>query len=99
VVLDASWNEDRCRELARSAASRTHADLVELRCEVGPEVAAERIRARVAAGGDASDATPAVATAMATRADPWPSAVTIPTGGPPSVSVAEALDALHGPAG
>ena len=99
VVLDASWNEDRWRELARSAASRTYADLVELRCEVEPEVAAERIRARVAAGRDASDATPAVATAMATRADPWPSAVTIPTGGPPSVSVAEALDALRGPAG
>jgi hypothetical protein len=94
VVLDASWNEERWRELARALATRTHADLVELRCEVAADVAAERMRSRAAAGADPSDATPAIAAAMAATADSWPTATTIPTGGPASVSLAEALDAV-----
>ncbi|HEX6419475.1 MAG TPA: AAA family ATPase [Acidimicrobiales bacterium] len=94
VVLDASWNEERWRERARAAAVRVHADLVELRCAAPAEVAAARIRARTAAGDDVSDASPAVAAAMAVRADPWPAAVTISTEGAPSVTVATALDAV-----
>ena len=99
VVLDASWGEERWRELARSVATRTHAELFELRCTVGPDVAARRIRARAAAGADPSDATPAIATAMAATADPWPGAVTIDTGGRVDATVAAALAALGVAAG
>lgn len=95
VVLDASWSDEGQRRLARDVADRTHADAVELRCQVDQDVAVERIRARAAAGGDASDATPAVAAAMAATADPWPTAVTIPTDRPPGVSAAEALDLIE----
>jgi aminoglycoside phosphotransferase family enzyme/predicted kinase len=94
VVLDASWGDEQRRQHARALAADAHADLVELRCEVAPDVATHRIRARAAAGADPSDATPAIAAAMAATADPWPGAVTVPTGGPESVSLAEALAAV-----
>ncbi|HEX6567917.1 MAG TPA: AAA family ATPase [Acidimicrobiales bacterium] len=95
VVLDASWGEDRWRQPARAVAARTHADVVELRCEVAAGVAAERIRSRAAAGTDPSDADAEIAARMAAAADPWPEAITVATGGPASVSVAEALDAVR----
>nr|MBO2501665.1 gluconate kinase [Thermoanaerobacterales bacterium] len=94
VVLDASWSDRAQRDLARAVAHRTHAEVVELRCEVDPAVAAERIRARAERGGDPSDATPEIAAAMAARADPWPEAVPISTAEDVSVTVARALDAL-----
>jgi hypothetical protein len=98
VVLDASWGDEVRRAQARALAARACADLVELRCEVAAEVAAERMRARAAAGGGPSDATPAIAAAMAAVADPWPEAMTIGTDGPPSVSLAKGLDAVASPA-
>src|SRR5690606_1036178 len=94
VVLDASWSDRAQRDLARAVAHRTHAEVVELRCEVDPAVAAERIRARAERGGDPSDATPEIAAAMAARADPWPEATTISTAEDVSVTVARALDVL-----
>jgi hypothetical protein len=94
VVLDASWGDEQRRQHARALAAGAHADLIELRCEVAPDVAADRIGTRAAAGADPSDATPAIAAAMAATADPWPGAVTVPTGGPESVSLAEALAAV-----
>ncbi|HZQ26761.1 MAG TPA: AAA family ATPase, partial [Acidimicrobiales bacterium] len=81
VVLDATWGSAAMRELAAAAAARTSSDLVELRCVVDPAVAARRIATRREAFG--SEATPAVATALATRADPWPSAVDVDTEGDP----------------
>lgn len=93
VVADASWADEGWRRRAREVAERARADVVELRCEVAAEVAAERIRARAAAGTDASDATPAVAAAMAATADPWPAATTIPTGGDPGEAARLALRA------
>ena len=98
VILDASWSEERWRDLARAAGGRTHAEVVELRCELSADVAAERIRARAAAGSDPSDATPAIAAAMAATADPWPGATAIRTDGEPATSAAEALDAVTTPA-
>jgi uncharacterized protein len=74
VVLDASWWDPHQRELARVLARSVHADLVELRCELPEALAIERLRARVAAGDDASDATPAIAALMAARAKLWPEA-------------------------
>jgi len=93
VVLDASWSADRHRRAARALAEDTAADLVELRCVAPAGVAAERIRARLAAGSDPSDATPAVAAAMAARFDPWPEATDLDTAGAVDSSVAPAVAA------
>ncbi len=81
VVLDASWNASEHRRAARDLARAVRCGLVELRCEVEAEVAAERMRARALAGGDPSDATVDVARAMAAEADPWPEASVVPTSG------------------
>jgi aminoglycoside phosphotransferase family enzyme/predicted kinase len=79
VVLDASWTDDRWRLLAAHAAETTASELVELRCDAPPEVTAERLALRAAAGLDPSDAGPDVAARMATDADPWPSAYVVDT--------------------
>lgn len=92
VVLDASWTDETWRRLARTMAGRVHADLVELRCEAPTAVAAGRLRVRQAAGGDASDATPEIATALADTADPWPTASTVDTSGTPAESLAQAIE-------
>jgi hypothetical protein len=63
-------------------------------CEAPFEVAAERIRQRASAGTDPSDATPAIAEAMADDARPWPSAITIDTGTTPDEALETALAAL-----
>jgi hypothetical protein len=54
-------------------------------------MAAARIRQRVAAGGDASDATPAIAAALAAAADPWPEASAVDTTGAPRSTLRDAL--------
>ena len=77
VVLDASWSDPDQRQLARVLAASLHADVVEIRCELPEEIAIERLRARMSAGGDASDATPAIAALMAARTALWPEAHTI----------------------
>ena len=65
------------RHLARVLATSLHADVLELRCELPEEVAIERLRSRMSAGDDASDATPAIAALMAARAALWPEARTV----------------------
>ena len=77
VVLDASWSDATRRQRARRCAGASHAEVVELRCEASAAVAADRIRRR--SGTDASDATVAVAEAMARRFAPWDEAHTIDT--------------------
>ena len=95
VVLDASFG-DRCwRDEAGAVAARGHADLVELRCSVPPELAAERIRQRMAVGGGPSDATPDVAAALAALADPWPQAEAIDMSAGPGEGVVSALAAVR----
>lgn len=94
VVLDAAWTAGRWRQAARHVASEGLADLVELRCTAPAAVAAERILARVAEGRGPSDATPAVAAALAEVDDPWPEAHPIDTDGPPVASLAAARRAL-----
>lgn len=78
VVLDASWTSARHRRAAEELGRRTHSDLVRLRCRTSAETASHRLLTR---GPTTSDATPAVATAMATSADPWPEALVVPTSG------------------
>ena len=96
VVLDASWSAGAHRKAAREVADATTSDLVELCCVAPPEVAERRIGDRLAAGGDPSDATPAVLAAMVERFEPWPAASIVETAGPLDSSVGQAL-AVAGP--
>ena len=82
VVLDASWSGESFRARARGVAAATSSDLVELRCEAPPQVAAERMRHRAATGSDPSDADEVVARAMRARFAPWPSALVLDTDRP-----------------
>ncbi len=91
VILDASWSDARWRDRARSIASADSADLIELRCTAPASLANERLMARAAAGGDASDATPEVAAAMAAIEDPWPTATGIDTTRALPTTLADAL--------
>ena len=91
VILDASWGDGAWRDQARLIANGAHADLIELRCTVPAPLAADRLMARAAAGGDPSDATPALAAAMALAAHPWPSAISISTAQEPAEALADAL--------
>lgn len=95
VVIDASWTDQRWRERAAEVAAGTSSELVELRCSLPAGEAARRIAARTAAGDDPSDATPEIAVAMASAADPWPLATTIETSGSPDASLSAALAAIQ----
>jgi hypothetical protein len=88
VVVDASWTDRRYRDQAVELAAHTHAELVRLRCDAPASVTTDRILHR---GAGPSDATIAVANAMATAADPWPAATTIPTTGTVEESLAQAV--------
>jgi uncharacterized protein len=98
VVLDASWVGERRRAEARALAAEGCADTIEIRCAVPPELAARRIRRRMARGGDPSDATPDIAAKLAAAEDPWPGAVALDTSTGPADALAKALAAI-GPAG
>ncbi|MGQ4615975.1 AAA family ATPase [Nocardia sp. R7R-8] len=92
VVLDASWTDADQRARAATVAEETRSDLVPLWCACPRDVAAERIETRPA--GD-SDATPAIADALAAAAAPWPEAVAIDTTRPIEESIVAALHAWH----
>jgi aminoglycoside phosphotransferase family enzyme/predicted kinase len=96
VVLDASWTAERWRTEAHDIAVRTASDLVELHCSAPPDVAARRIRRRLAVGSDPSDATPEIAAKLALTGDPWPTATIIDTSSGPAEALVKAL-ALLGP--
>jgi len=91
VVLDASWTHEEHRVRAAETAIATSADLVQLRCTAPAELTEHRLRQRAASRRDHdSEATPAVAVAMAHDADPWPAATGIDTSGPLDTSIAAA---------
>ena len=79
VVIDASWTTGESRARARTAADFAHAEIVEFRCVLDPDVAAARIERRLADGNDLSDATPEIARRLAAGAAPWPEAVDLDT--------------------
>jgi aminoglycoside phosphotransferase family enzyme/predicted kinase len=88
VVLDATWLDPDQRTDAHALATQTHARIHEIRCALPPEVAAARMSARSALGGDASDATPEVHAALAQRyEEPWPGAWPIDTSPRPTEAV------------
>jgi uncharacterized protein len=96
VVLDASWTGAAHRERAAELGRRTSSTLVQLRCHADAGTADQRILARV---GGPSDATAAIAGAMAREADPWPAATTVPTSGSISEALAGAAAAWVGAGG
>ncbi len=93
VVLDASWTDGGRRDDAREVARRCGAELVELRCTCPPEVAAERIARRRAAGPTDSDADAEVARRMAADAAPWPEATAVDTSDGVDRALAAAIEA------
>lgn len=86
VVLDASWTRADWRGRAAEVARRTASELVELRCTCPTAVAEQRLLDRLP--GDTSDATVAVASALAARFEPWPTSITLDTTGP-AVDIAD----------
>jgi aminoglycoside phosphotransferase family enzyme/predicted kinase len=92
VVLDASWTNGRHRAAAATLAARSSSDLVALQCRTSAEVAAQRIHAR---GATASDATSAIAVAMAAVADPWPEATVVDTTAALDRCAADAVNAWY----
>jgi predicted kinase len=99
VVLDASWTDARWRRAVAELARETTSDFVELQCTAPADLAATRMARRARTGADASDATPEVASAMASVADAWPSAVQIDTSGTPEQSLERALAVVGSPTG
>ncbi len=91
VVLDASWSAASHRLAARRLGLEVHAPVVELDCRLDAATAARRIEARAARGDDASDATPELARALASRADAWPEAAPVPTAGSPAETLDRAM--------
>ncbi|WP_167475208.1 AAA family ATPase [Nocardia arthritidis] len=88
VILDASWIDPDERRRAAELAAATHAELRQIRCVCPATVANHRLRDRAA--GD-SDATPAIAAAMADKAADWPGATPIDTGRPLPDTLTDAL--------
>ncbi|QWZ09654.1 AAA family ATPase [Nocardioides panacis] len=98
VVLDATWTHEDDRRAARLAAERSRADLVEIRCATGPDLARERVETRPAGRDARSDADADVATRLRSAADRWPDACLVDTSGPLAGSVEDAVAAVR-PAG
>jgi predicted kinase len=92
VVLDASWTSRQHRVVAAALATRSASDLLALECRAPAEVAAQRIHTR---GATASDATTAIAAAMAAAADPWPKATVLETTATLDRCIADAVAAWN----
>ncbi len=99
VVLDVSWSDARWRRRAASAAASTSSDLLALCCTLSEPEADVRLLQRATTGGGASDATPAVARAMAGHWDPWPEALPLTTTDPPEAVVRAATAMVQRPEG
>lgn len=95
VVLDATWGSEDHRRLARRVAENAHADLLAVQCQLDPQVAAERVRRRGIEGRDPSEATPAVANALAARFEPWAEAVALDTTDAPEAVAARAIEVIR----
>ncbi|HEX4982794.1 MAG TPA: hypothetical protein VFV63_13905, partial [Ilumatobacteraceae bacterium] len=91
----ASFSKARWRAAATALAAERLADLIELRCVLPAEIAAARLAQRVTGGDDASDATPAVAAAMADDFDAWPSAMVVDTIPPSQAILPGVLDRIR----
>jgi uncharacterized protein len=90
VILDASWRDPGQRAAAARLAEDTAAELVQLRCELPAEVAAQRLRDR----RGVSDADERIAAAIRDRQTPWPDSVGIDTAQTPDLAVDAAVAAV-----
>jgi predicted kinase len=88
VVLDASWSSASWRERARALAETMGARAIALDCFFDADVAKRRIAARIAVGGDPSDARPELVDVLRARREPWPTAARVDTHRPPEQVVA-----------
>ncbi len=93
VVLDASWTSSADRVRAAALGPATASTVVELRCSAPADVAGRRITART---GGFSEATPAIAAALARTADPWPTAAVLDTTAPFAETAQAAVRAVQG---
>ena len=96
VVLDASWARAPDRYRAEQVAADTRRELVPLECRAPEGIAAARIRARRAAGNDASDVTVEAAHVLRREADVWEGAISVDTTGSGPEATARALEAVTG---
>jgi hypothetical protein len=92
VVLDASWTSAAQRAAAALVAAETSSELIELRCTAPEDVTTYRLQTRANRIG--SDATPAIAHAMAASAEAWPAARGLDTDRPAADVLADALTLL-----
>lgn len=81
VVLDATWTSAASRSRARAAAVRSHARVVEVRCDAPPALCRRRIGMRAPEDAGASEAIPSTVDVIAGRTDAWPEALTVDTSG------------------
>jgi hypothetical protein len=93
VILDASWVSAAERARAADLAEATASDLIEIRCVLDADTAAERMRRRRDEETDPSDADADVARAMAAVMDPWPNALDLDTDRSVDDAVADAIRA------
>lgn len=91
VVIDATWSLSAHRRDARLLADRCSADIVEIECRAPAGLSEQRIRSRRAIGDDPSEATPAVAAAMAATFAGWPEATVVSTSTSVDASVDDAM--------
>lgn len=99
VILDGTWRNPHVRAHASRIACETSSALVEIRCSVNSEVAADRIVTRRQGN---SDVTPAIAAALAEQYDEWETAYPLDTAQALGHSVERAHDvwrqAVYAPA-
>ena len=88
MIVDASFSGSSWRSAAATVATDASATLVELRCTLPTDIAADRLRERGIRGTDASDADADIATAMRGDFDEWPTATDIDTRPPRAVVAA-----------
>ena len=97
VILDATWEHEELRRMARAKAAAGGADLIELELTCSEEVARSRLAGRRGAE-HGSGADEAVRDRLAAAASPWPEATQIPTEGSFSDVLAGIYDAVSQPA-
>ena len=86
VILDCTWRDPRQRARARELARETHSAIAEILCVASRQTVATRVAGRQS--GDASDATPDIATALAFDHSQWREAVVVHTARPVADTVA-----------
>ncbi|BBY37263.1 hypothetical protein MMAN_13970 [Mycobacterium mantenii] len=99
VILDGTWRNPQVRAHAYRIARETFSALVEIRCSVNADVAAERIETR---RQGSSEVTPGIAAALAEQHSGWETAYLLDTSQSVEHSVDQAHDvwrqAVHAPA-